>query len=376
MYCRLLDDLDSQARNAQDRVSWARAVCKIAVHRARQGQVDEAHALILRVRETFGVELHHEIAPWVMLAEGVIHYFRLDMIMSWERLRRAYALAVGLKMESARSACAAWMAMSTFNISRFDDMTNFLREVLDGADVNDHHARGRAGLVLADAYHSADRYDLARRWYDYTRNQAAAEGDQALISAMLFNVATIRTANVRIASAFGISREQETLRARMEVDSSRTYDAAVGANSCEGATPLMRGQLMVVEGKYSDALNIFSGIDESLLRRSEVPLLLADRALCYASTAQESLAQQLLSRCREQIVNLTHPDDLAFTFGRLAQTAQILGLCAESAKYKALAAEKLTDHLKYQADMLNNLSILTSTLSIPVKQKGPASAGP
>jgi tetratricopeptide (TPR) repeat protein len=296
LYCRLLDDLDSQARNAQDRVSWARAACKIAVHLARQGQVDEAHALILRVRETFGVELHHEIAPWVMLAEGVIHYFRLDMKMSWERLRRAYALAVGLKMESARSACAAWMAVIAYERSDLDSLSKFLLETFEASDVKDHHSRGRACMVLAAAIHLAGSYELARRWYDKTRLHAAAEGDQAMISAMLFNVASCRATNILIEDVFGDVSDKELLRADMEVGSFRTYDSAVGAISFEQLTPLVRGQLLVVGKKYPQALAMLETIDPNKLPTRDVAMWLASRAWCYANLEDQHQALSFADR--------------------------------------------------------------------------------
>ncbi len=358
MYCRLLDDLETQARNATDRVHWARAACKISVHRARQGQHQEAQALILRIRETFGVELHHEIAPWVMLAEGVGHYFLQQQKPAWERMRRAYALAVALRMDAAKSSSAAWMAFVTYNMSRFDDMLAFLREVLVGSDVNDHHARGRAALVLADCYHSADRYDLARRWYDRTRIHAAAEGDQGLISAMLYNVAAIRTANNRIASAFGIRSEKEELRARMEAGSSMVYDKAVGARSWEDSTPLMRGQQYVIEEKFEQALELFEPIDERALHRADVPILLADRAYCFARLMQDEKSKSLVQRCSEALGCLTHPDDLAFVYSRLAAIARLAGTPNEAARCQTLADEHLDAHREFQASLLRSLATL------------------
>lgn len=358
MYCRLLDDLESQARNATDRVGWARAACKISVHRARQGQHQEAQALILRIRDTFGVELHHEIAPWVMLAEGVGHYFMQQQKPAWERMRRAYALAVALRMDSAKSSSAAWMAFVTYNMSRFDDMLAFLREVMVESDINDHHARGRAALVLADSYHSADRYDLARRWYDRTRIHAAAEGDQGLISAMLYNVAAIRTANNRVASAFGVRSEKEELRARMEAGSSMVYDKAVGARSWEDSTPLMRGQQFVIEEKYEQALELFERIDERGLHRADVPILLADQAYCFARLVDFEKSKSLVQRCSESMGCLTHPDDLAFVHSRLAAIARQVGSPDEAERCQSLADKHLAAHREFQAGMLKLLAKL------------------
>lgn len=355
MYCRLLDDLETQARNATSRVAWARAACKIAVHRARQGQLEEAASQIQRVRDTFGIELHHEIAPWVMLAEGVAHYFRQDRKLSWERLRRAYALAVALRLAEAQNTCASWMAFVTYNLSRFDDMKAFLSEVLSGAEVDDHHSLGRAALVLADSYHSADRYDLARKWYDRARIHAGAEGDQGLISAMLYNVAAIRTANNRIASAFGIRDTKNETRARLEAGSSMVYDKAVGARSWEDSTPLMRGQQLVIEEKYGEALPLLESIDDSTLHRADVPIMLADRSLCLVHLNRLDEARACADRCRATLEWLLHPDDHAFVNARLAALAELLGEPDEATVRKQLALQHLEAHRAFQAAMLKQL---------------------
>lgn len=373
MYCRLLDDLDSQARNAPDRVSWARAACKIAVHRARQGQVDEAHALILRVRETFGAELHHEIASWVMLAEGVIHYFRLDMKMSWERLRRAYALAVALKMESARSTCAAWMAVIAYERSDHDGMSKFLVETFETSDIEDHHARGRACLVLAAAIHIGGSYELARRWYDKARLHAAAEGDQAMISAMLFNVAACRAINILIDDAFGVISDKELLRADMEVGSFRTYDSAVGAMSFEQLTPLIRGQLQLVGRKYSQALELLKAIDATKLPLRDVALWLASQAWCYANLGQPQEAWQFAERAISSLSSKNDTDEFAYVYGRLTQVATLCVKPDDAARFGELAAAHLSRHRLEQSNALAQLAPISEKIdSLITHKKSPA----
>lgn len=372
MYCRLLDDLDTQARHAPDRISWARAACKIAVHRARQGQVDEAHTLILRVRETFGGQLHHEIAPWVMLAEGVIHYFRLEMRMSWERLRRAYALAVALRMESAQPTCAAWMAVIAHERSDYDEMSRFLIEVFEKSDTEDHHARGRASAVLAVATHMTGNYELARRWYDKARLHAAAQGDQAMISAMLFNVAVCRVANLLLVDTFDSVPEKEIVRANMEIGSFRTYDSAVGAISFEELTPLIRGHLHLINKEFPEALDFLEGINKDKLPLREVSLWMASKAWCLASLGRSEEAWCLVSPAISALTPKSDTDDFAYVYGRAAQVANLCERWNDAARLGSLA----TMHReKYRSEQLTAQarlgSVAATILDLLAKKKGP-----
>jgi hypothetical protein len=111
MDSRLLASLNAQAEGTRDPVVWAKAVCRAASHFARHGRTEEALKSIGVVRTQFGKELHYEIASWLMLAEGVLHYFQGQPREAYDRVRRAHGLAVALENASARPTCAAWMAM-------------------------------------------------------------------------------------------------------------------------------------------------------------------------------------------------------------------------------------------------------------------------
>ncbi|MEK8053493.1 hypothetical protein AACH10_24770 [Ideonella sp. DXS22W] len=354
MYCRLLDDLETQARNATDRVAWARATCKISVHRARQGQAEEAKALILRVRDTFGVELHHEIASWVMLAEGVGHYFKIEVKPGWERLRRAYALAVALKTKSALPWCSAWMGLIALENAKYEEMSKFLVETFEQSDEQDHHARGRASLILADTIHMAGNYQLARPWYERARRHATAEGDQATISAMLFNVAICRAANILVDDAFGEVPPSDLLRANMEVGSFTTYDFAVGAISFEESTPLVRGQLLLVGKKFPAASRLLDCVQSDKLPKREFPLLQISRAWSYANQSRPEEAWRLTSIAIEALTAGDDQDNLAYVYGRAKQIAERLERPQDAGRFAELGREHLANHRAIQRATLSH----------------------
>lgn len=349
MHNRLLEDLDQHIRTTSSRVDWSRLMCRKSVLLARQGQLEAAQKQIDQVRKLWGEELHHEVASWVMMAEGVLHFFRLDTHMAWERLRRAHALAVALRTESSRASCAAWMALLAFNGSRYDEMCERLREVLTEAAPDDHHARGRACLIVADAYRVAGRWDLAKPWYDKARYHAADEGDQATLSAMLFNVAACRTSNVRLADAFDEPNPELLIEiAVSEVGTSRVYDMAVGARSMQQLTPLMHAQIEVVEKRYAAALLILEGIDSTGLQPKEIPQLYAELAWCKGNLGNVEQSAEDVDRASASISGMFDDDDHAYVQARLAQTCRLIGQFDRSDDFSAKARQHLGLHRSTQ----------------------------
>lgn len=358
MPSRLLEDLELQARSATTPENWSRAICRSAIHLARQGSYKEAHELIIRVRSAFGTELHIDVASWVMLAEGVLHFTKSDSRQAYDRIRRAYGLAVALRTETARPSCAAWMALIEFNASQFDLMIAHLREVLADAKPDDHNARGRACLVLADAFQVAGRYDLGRPWYEKTRLHATAEGDQSTLSALLYNVAVFRTANVRLSDAFGILEVSDAKRAAMEANSSLSYDYAVGSTSFTSVGPMLYGQLLAIERRFEDASKLLDTIIESNLRKTEIPILLCDRAWCYAMIGKISEAAEILPRAEVALGDLKDSDDLAYAQSRLSQVSELCGDNEAAHRFSVKAHEALAAHRTFQESLLVKLNSL------------------
>lgn len=364
MASRLLAQLDEDARTATSPETWSRAVCRSAAYLARQGFSAEANDRILKVRNAFGGELHVDVASWVMLAEGVLHFTLGEMYQAYDRIRRAYGLAVALRSESARPSCAAWMAHIEFNSGRFDLMCTHLIEVLIDAKPEDYNARGRACAVLADAYQRAGRYDLARPWYEQTRLHATAEGDQAMLSAVLYNVAAFRTANLRLADTFGELDTSEMKRAIMEANSSLTYDFAVGSTSFISLGPMLFGQLLCLDGRFSEASILLDEIIEKNLRPSDLVLLLCDRAWCYANLDRHLEAEEICSKVISSISALTDTDDIAYTNFRISQIFQLLNGESElSRMFRSQAITAIDAHKAFQIKLLTKLTIVAESIA-------------
>lgn len=321
MQSRLLSTLDLEASTTNDPVKWAKAVCRSASHRARQGMTSEALDAIARVRSQFERDFNPLIGVWLMLAEGIMHFVVDRRAEAHDRTLRAYTIAGAANHLDAKPSCAAWMAHLTFNSLRFEEMVRYLAEALATANADDHQALGRASLVLADALHFSGDFLNAKPWYERTRLHATAEGDDATLSAMLHNVAAFRVANIRMGDAAGEVSAAEAKRATMEANSALGFDVRIGAASFAMLVPLLQGQLLTVEGRYGDAETVLIGIDQGKLERRSLPLLLIDLGWCQVAQGRIDEGAQLAARGETLVTSNADIDEVAYMYARLAQIA-------------------------------------------------------
>lgn len=362
MYSKLLRDLDEQIRNSADRVEWARIVCRKASYFARQGETSQALQAIDRVRSEFAGRIEPEVACWLMLAEGILHYFELRPDDAYDRFRGAYGLAKTFDASRALPACAAWMAHIELDSCSYDSMIKFLEEAFANASPDDHPTLGRASLILADALHFAGQFQKARPWYEKTRLHATSEEDRSMLSALFHNVAAFRIANVRLADACGEGNPTEANRASMELYSAHNYDVGVGVTSFQHSIPLLQAQMLSVEGRHYEALVILTSTDLSRLQARFHTIVEINKAWCSLSLGLRPQAIAFAKSAVERMTDDIEPDDLAYVLSRLVQIERIVGetileSCAERA---ALA---VAQHRQAQSSLEKKLDQLLVTLN-------------
>ena len=355
MDSRLLASLNEQASSTRDPVLWARTVCRAASHFARHGNTSQALTSIAVVRSQFSDQLHPEVASWLMLAEGVLNYFQKKPREAYDRIRRAHGLAVALNTESALPSCAAWMAHMEFNECQYEQMAVHLEQALTSAKPDDHQALARASIVLAAGYQLAGGFELARPWYEQARQRAAAEGDETTVSAMLYNVAALRAANVRLADTFGLEISEEARRADIETSSSINYDIAIGTTAMVFLTAMLGGLILTISKKFSEALKVYEKINTINLTTSELTLLNIDVGWCLANLNNFEDSWKLAMLAAQNIPVISEFDDFAYINSRISQIADLCGRPDDVESYRKSAVAALAEHRKFQATLLSRL---------------------
>lgn len=351
MKSRLLLQLEAQIRSADDRTTWARSLCRQASHLARQGDADPARAAIATVRQEFGTALEPEVAAWLMLAEGILHFVDDRTIAARDRILRAHGICLAYGSHRALPTCAAWLSSIEFNRSRYPEMAAYAREALTRAAADDHQARARASLVVADAWHFSGSFERARPWYDATRHHATSEGDEAAVSAMLHNVAAYRAGNVCLADAVGERLPEEARRASMEAASATNYDFAVGTKSFRNLIPRLSAQLLIVEREFAKAMRVLSGIDPLALPSRLHAVHYADQAVCTLSLGDEDAAGVLGRDALAHLDTAVDDDDTAYVGARLSALFAALGDDGLSLECAQRADAALQSHRRTQAEL-------------------------
>lgn len=362
MASRLLQDLNATIATTNDKLVWARSMCRKASLFARQGQEQEAQQLITAIRSEFGNALEAEVAAWLMLTEGILSFYRGAPDQGIGRFKRAYAVAAAMGECPARPTCAAWLALCLLNARRFEEMGVMVKESLLLAPDSDHQARARASLVLADAFHFGGRFDLARPWYETTRLHATSEGDESMISALLHNVAAFRAGNLKLADVLGAQHGDEARRASMEATSAAAYDYSIGTSSLAQFIPHVTAQLLIVDKKYQEALACLSGIDLSGLSSRAHAVHHVDIATCALNLGDRLLLDRTIPSATKALENSMDKDDIVYVSCRLATIYEALGERQLAANAYARASGEVVAFRSAQADLVASLLRLIDEL--------------
>ena len=323
-----------------------------------------AQQAISVVRSEFGGALTPEVAAWLMLTEGILSLYSGSADMGIARMKGAYAIATAMKNCVARPTCAAWMALHSLNTRRFDEMSSFLVESLQFADAEDHQARARASLVLADGFHFGGRFDLGRAWYDKARHHASKEGDESALSAMLHNIAAFRTSNLKLADALGAELVDEARHVSMEAASAAAYDRAIGTKSFDQFIPHVTAQVHMLEKRYEEAMIVLAKIDVAGLPPRVHAVHYADLATCSLHLGRSNQIDELIQFAERSLAAQMDGDDIVYVNCRLASIHSAMGNHSLAAKSLARAKEEATSFKAVQADLVSKLICVAETASI------------
>ncbi|CAN5859373.1 hypothetical protein BH11PSE8_BH11PSE8_35970 [soil metagenome] len=360
---RLLARLDAGITAAKTPLAADCLKAERAVYLARQGRFEEVTDILAALHRRYDVRPNVRISCWLGLAEGLQSYFSDMGPSARDKLRRTHALSTSAGLAPLRALSAAWLAHIDYLRMDVAAMTQHAGEALQIADPLHDAARSRANLVVAQALHEAGRFDLAQPWYARARLHANAEGDDATLSALMYNMASLRAANVRQALLGGVADEAEERHLLLSADSARRFEFMVGVTSLPDFAPLIRAQILSTEGHPQIALALYekhmaAGLAQGLghLKAS----MLADQAWTRVQVGQREAALADALAARACLDPSGQPGDIAPAHGRLAQVFEALGDPAAADAEKALAAKAWRGHAEVQQQTVKALGSLTA----------------
>jgi tetratricopeptide (TPR) repeat protein len=366
MASRLLSRLDADIAAAKHPLKADCLRAERAGFLARQGHLDEARQVLSSLHMQYAANPHAVMSAWLSLGEGLLSHFSDLAPAAHDRMRRAYALSGAARDMKLHALSAAWLAHMDYTQYDFDAMVRHVGEALTLSDAADHGVRTRACLVVAQAYHFGGRYDLAQPWYTKSRQHAATDGDEATLSALMHNMAWLHASHARQQTLTASGTGGVTPQMLMSAESTGNFDVLVGTASLDALLPILRAQILSLQGKCADALVLYDqhmaqAMVQGLARMQGS--LRADMAWCRLQVGDERRAMQDARAAAQATEHETDLDDRAAAHSRLARVFAELGEAGTAERHALRAGHDWRAHERDQVAVVEGLNRLLEKLA-------------
>ncbi|WP_077036711.1 hypothetical protein [Pelomonas sp. KK5] len=339
---RLLQRLEQEIAAAGSPLRAAPLAARRAILLIRHGESAAARAQLTELHQLGFSHPQSGIAGWLQLAEGLMSFYADLGDGGFDKLQRAEALARAARQPELEALACAWLAMLSYLRQDIEAVARHARRCLDIAAPDDHASRGRLAIALALAHDECDQ--PAQPWYANARRHAMQDGDDAALSALMFNMAAMRASRARYGVlSGGLVGSGVPMALMAGAQSAQHYDRAIGVAVKDGLTPLVQAQVLAINGDHAGAQALYEqhlpeAMSQGLARLNSV--YLSDLAWCRIKTGQKAQALQQAQRAELEIDPACHLNDRAATHARLAQVYAELNQQGASTRH-AEEAERL-----------------------------------
>lgn len=357
---RILDKISARINEAISPSDWFKNKARLAIYYAQKGDAIDAAKEISQIRNALQSENSACGVIYANLVEATICFQRGSNYEAIEKSRRAYALSNALADKGLISLSAAWLAHFCFNAGQYENAISFASECLADTSACENIAFARSCLVIANLYHFFDDFQSAKEWYDAARIAAVDEGDEVMIGVILYNIATYRLNNIRMSELTEGVFDADTFRLNLEAASSSNFDSGVQSTSLPLLLPLLNAQVQTLNGRFSEAAELFEKWlyrDMSADMKRLYPALRADYAWCLANLGRKNEALHEISIVNAGLSVCDAPDDRAMALYRIAMAYSLFGSMNFAIDYLNRMRIALSDHRLIQIDFLKKLNL-------------------
>lgn len=351
---RLLQSLDqtiTQSRIPRE-LPFLRA--ERAVIYARRGELLLAREEVAALRALPEAQDSAALSAWLWLAEGLTDFFENMAERSRDRVHRAMALASSIRAPRIHALAAAWLAYLDFRVQDDASMAFHLHLALSTAAPDHHSARARACTVTAGVLRFAGRERLAQAWYHRARCHAMADGDGTALSSIMYDLAVMHVIEARLGECFGARDDCAVRRALLCTESSLFLDRSVGARALRHHPPMLRAQMLTVNGDHAAALELFDRHQRPAMAEGLAHaecLFEADRARCLLALGRGDAARAAARRATSAFMTATEPEVIAIAQAGLARVLGQLGL-TDAARVTSHQARETFERLGQRRERL------------------------
>lgn len=362
MASRLIDSLDRAIAN--ELAPYPRECLKAerAAALARQGLLGEARAALTGLRSQNRRYRKPLLQAWVQFVEGLVDHFDSMDRGARDKFVAARAQAAVAGHRRLQGLASAWIANCDFNRRDYGSMRGAMAQALAFAAEDDHGTLARVTLVRADASRYGGLGDeVVLPLYTEVHRHCVADGDTAMISAMLHNRALLQTTLLVLDEVFGAPRQEEQLRTLKELESTGNLDRGLGNDALNFKVPLLRAELCIALQRWGEAVALFDMHVDRLgtqYAKRLTATYLAHRAwgLWQLEARHKALDEA------EQAAGLIRADadfdDQAIAHGRLAMLFKVAGQDERARSHQRAAEVALGQFRQDQAQLVASLQAL------------------
>lgn len=355
---RLLLRLEADIASARSQLDADCKRAERAAYLARVGRLDEARSEVDGLWRRYGQSPDARVSSWLHLVLGLVGHFSEMDSAARDRVLRAHALSSAASLTQLRALSAAWLAHLDYLRVNMSSMATHAAESLRLSSKEDHSIRSRVSLVVAQAYHLAGRLETALVWYGRARNHAAAEGDEATLSALMHNMAWLRAQQLRVVGWMRSESARDEGHALLGAQSVANFDSMIGSTSLSGLVPILRAQIHTARGEFEEALDLYEAHTNEAVRNGMGRLqadLIADQAWCRVNLSQVLQARADADFAESMIDPDGQFDDRAMAHGRLSQVFAALGDAVRAARHRRAAQDAFAGHEELKVEILRLL---------------------
>jgi tetratricopeptide (TPR) repeat protein len=312
---RLLERLQHELELTRQPVERAELLARIGCSHARLGNFDEAKRLVAELRRHFGEGQNGRVTVWIMLTEGLIHWFERMSGEALDRVTRAQLLSSAMKYPLGIALSSAWKAHLEFEQSNFEASFRSMDVAIQHVKIEDHDVLARLAMLLCKFTATSGDLEQTKYWFHRGRHFALLDGDRASIEALQFNRAVFTLAWARSEYCLGRLDTAVITTLRSELDSARNLQLLAAANAMSNHLRLSHARLLMLEGRFDES------IESLIAARSDAPFadyhfselyIDLEIAFCHFNCQRYDEALKLTAGLSQESFASFDPDDQLF----------------------------------------------------------------
>jgi hypothetical protein len=323
-----------------------------AAYLARVGRFDEAKSLIAETRVEFSDGRSGRVTCLLMVAEGAVLHYEQFSEVALDRIARALLLAQAMRDPEIIAVTAAWKAYLDFELSRFESMRLALKLSLESAGESDHTALTRCALLKSLGAEFLGLRDAAKSWFKVAHRHAIADGDQASIDALIFNKAAFALARQRLEWARGRLDVGLLPALKTELQSAKNLCQMVGITSFAGHIELSIARLVVLQGDYVAARDIYSSLHEPSgfkPQQASESAIRIETAYCHFGLGQHELARAAAADIDVRQLKGLDPDEQVVALMMWKHLVASFGTAEDLEHAQSLLEQANEDYERYES---------------------------